>query len=113
MPLLSFYRQTVIRIRPTMKESRGSMVPDWTNVDELLIRGCSVQPAGTSLTTGERVEGITDGLTAYLPAKVDIKTGDRIRFDGYDYTIKGEIRNWPSATGRLDHLVLNLERWHG
>lgn len=113
MPLLSFYRQTVIRLRPTMKESRGSLIPDWSNANELVINGCSVQPAGTSLTMGERVEGISDGLTAYLPSSADVKTGDRIRYNGNDYTIKGEVRYWPSATGRLDHLVLNLERWHG
>lgn len=113
MPLLSFYRQEITRIRPTMKDSRGSLVPDWSAVDELLIKGCSVQPAGTNLVTGERVEGITDGMVAYCPSGVDIKTGDRIRFNGNIYTIKGEVRDWPSATGRLDHLVLNLERYHG
>lgn len=113
MPILSFYRQEVTRIRPSTKVSRGSNVPDWNNADELLIKECSVVPAGTSLNMGERVEGISDGLTAYLPVNADVVAGDRIKFEGEIYTIMGEPRRWISATGNLDHIILNLMRWEG
>ena len=55
----------------------------------------------------------SDGLTAYLPADADVKAGDRIEYAGEVYTINGAPRVWPSASGGLDHIQLNLERWSG
>ena len=109
----SFARQTIIRIRPGVKTLRGSDVPDWSNVTRAIIPGCSVQPAGTSLSQDGRVLAIQDGLTAYLPPDADVKAGDRIEYAGETYTINGEPRVWPSATGNLDNLQLNLQRWSG
>ena len=109
----SFARQTIIRIRPGVKTLRGSDVPDWSNVTRAIIPGCSVQPAGTSLSQDGRVLAIQDGLTAYLPPDADVKAGDRIEYAGETYTINGEPRVWPSATGNLDNIQLNLQRWSG
>lgn len=111
--LPSFARQTIIRIRPGVKTLRGSVLPDWDNVTRAIIPGCSVQPAGTSLSQDGRVLGTTDGLTAYIPSDADVKEGDRIEYAGETYTINGVPRAWPSATGRLDHIMLNLARWSG
>lgn len=111
--LPSFFRQTIIRIRPGVKTLRGSEVPDWSNVTRAIIDGCSVQPAGTSLSQDGRVLALTDGLTAYLPADADVKAGDRIEYAGETYTINGEPRVWASATGNLDNIQLSLERWSG
>ena len=111
--LPSFASQTIIRIRPTTKEARGSTIPDWNNPDRLTIKGCSVQPAGTSLTQDGRIQGITDGYTCYAPPGIDVKAGDRIQYNGNDYTINGEPREWKSATGRVTHTQINLERWEG
>ena len=109
----SFARQTIIRIRPGVKTLRGSDVPDWSNVTRAIIPGCSVQPAGTSLSQDGRVLAIQDGLTAYLPPDADVKAGDRSEYAGETYTINGEPRVWPSATGNLDNIQLNLQRWSG
>lgn len=111
--LLSFFRQTVTRIRPGMKSLRGTIVPDWENATTLDIPGCSVQPAGTSLSQDGRDLGISDGMTAYLPADADVQSGDRIQYEDKFYTIMGDPRVWPSASGALDHIELNLERWSG
>lgn len=111
--LPSFFRQQITRIRPGVKTLRGSDVPDWSNATSLVIAGCSVQPAGTSLSQDGRVLGTTDGLTAYIPANADVQAGDRIEYAGEVYTINGVPRAWPSATGGLDHIQLNLERWSG
>lgn len=111
--LPSFFRQTVIRIRPGVKTLRGSEVPDWSNVTRAIIDGCSVQPAGTSLSQDGRVQGTTDGLTAYLPPDADVQAGDRIEYAGEAYTITGEPRMWTETGTRLDHITLNLERWSG
>jgi len=110
---LSFWRQSITRIRPGTKTERGSEVPDWDDPDTLVINGCSVQPASTALTQDGRVEGITDGLTVYAPAGADVHAGDRVEYAGNVYTINGDVLSWPSASGTLDHLHLNLVRWRG
>ena len=111
--LPSFFRQSVTRIRPGVRVLRGSEVPDWNEATYVVIPGCSVQPAGTSLSQDGRVLGTTDGMTAYLPAGADVESGDRIVYAGEIYTINGVPRVWPSATGGLDHIQLSLERWSG
>lgn len=111
--LPGFSRQQITRIRPGAKTSRGSVIPDWANAETITITGCSVQPAGTSLSQDGRVLGVTDGLTAYLPPGSDVKAGDRIEYQGETYTINGVPRVWVSATGARDHIQLNLERWSG
>lgn len=110
--LLSFYTQTITRLRPTETTSRGSTIYDWTDPDELEIPNCSVQPASTSLTQDGRVQGISDGLTVFADADADIVAGDRIVFNGETYTINGDPLIWP-APGRLQHMQLNLTRWRG
>ena len=111
--LSSFCRQTVTRIRPGTKTERGSTVYDWENTVTLDITGCSMQPAGTSLSEDGRVLGIADGFTCYMPETADVQAGDRIQFGGNVYEINGDIRVWPSATGTLDHIICNLVRYSG
>lgn len=112
MPLISFWTQSIIRIRPGVKTERGSTVPDWDSVSRLTIEGCSVQPASTSLSQDGRVQGITDGLTVYAPEDADVRAGDRIEYRGEIYTINGDPLLWPAA-GNLAHVQLNLTRWRG
>jgi hypothetical protein len=113
MALPRWCKDTIIRIRPGTKTSRGSTIPDWENTDLLEIGGCSVQPASTGLSQDGRVLGISEGFTVYLPEDADVQAGDRIEFEGIVYTINGLPKKWPSATGRVSHKQLNIERWHG
>lgn len=110
--LPSFATQSVTRIRPGTKTSRGSTIPDWDNATSATISGCSVQPATTSLSQDGRVLGILDGMTAYLPEGSDVQEGDRIQYGGVTYTIDGAPRVWPTA-GNLAHIQVNLRRWSG
>lgn len=111
--LPSWANDTVTRIRAGTIERRGSVEQDWTNVSELDISGCSMQPASTSLSQDGRVLGISDGFTCYLPPGADVAAGDRIRYGGKVYTIMGEPRLWASPTGRVTHIQAALERWAG
>lgn len=112
--LPSWCSQTVIRHRAGTVTLRGSEVPDWEHeLKPLSIGGCSVQPASTSLSEDGRILGITDGWTAYLPSGSDVLAGDRIEFDGNLYEINGEPRTWQSATGQVNHMMLNLRRFAG
>lgn len=112
--LPSFCNQEITRIRPGTKTERGSAIPDWSEgkTTKLTIKGCSVQPATTSLSQDGRVLGITEGLTAYLPEGSDVKAGDRILFDGETYTINGDPKTWTGAFTR-SNIQLNLIRWEG
>lgn len=112
--LPNFCTQSITRIRPGTKKSRGSNVPDWSpdKVSTLKIAGCSVQPTGTTLSQDGRVLGITETLTAYIPDGSDVKAGDRIRYDGNDYAIDGEPRRWVAALN-LSHIQLTLKKWEG
>lgn len=113
MAIPSWCSQTVTRIRPGTKESRGSVIPDWENASELVITRCSVQPSSTGLSQDGRVLGINEGYTVYLQPGTDVLAGDRIEFDGDIYTISGEPKPWVSATGRASHIQLSIERWDG
>lgn len=110
--MLSFWRQTITRIRPAIKTLRGSEVPDWDNATTLEIPGCSVQPSSTNLSQDGRILGVQDGLTVYAPAGIDVRAGDRIQYGANVYTIDGDPLDWPAA-GRLQHIQLNLQRWRG
>lgn len=110
--LPSFASQTITRVRPGTTVSRGSTIPDWSKADRLTIGGCSVQPAGTSLSQDGRVLGIQDAWTAYLPEGSDVKAGDRIEFDGKTFVINGEPKIW-TAAATLSNIQLDLRRWEG
>ena len=111
--LPSWAKDTVIRLRATIITQRGSEIPDWTNPNRLTITGCSMQPAGTSLTKDGRVQGTSDGYSCFLPPGADVQAGDRIEYGGLVYTIMGEPRVWQSPTGRASNTQLQLERWYG
>lgn len=111
--LPSWFRQTVTRIRPRTKSSRGSQIPDWNNVSKAMINGCSVQPSSTSLSQDGRVLGISDSFTLYMPANADVLEGDRIEYEGNTYTVMGVPRPWISPTGNLNNKQVSLERWDG
>lgn len=112
--LPSFCNQQIIRVRPGTKTERDSNIPDWSpdKVDKLIISGCSVQPATTSLSEDGRVLGINEQWTAYLPEGSDVKAGDRIIFEGKTYTINGDPKEWTGAFTR-SNIQLNLTRWEG
>lgn len=111
--LPSWANQSVKRVRPGTKESRGSSIPDWSNPDELTIEGCSVQPSQTTLSQDGRVLGLTEGYTVFFPRTADVKAGDKIIWDGNEYQIIGEPRGWDSPTGRVSSLQAAIERWAG
>ena len=111
--LPSWFKQTVTRIRPSTKTSRGSTVPDWSDPSEKDIEGCSVQPSATTMSQDGRVLGISDSMTLYMPADADVQEGDRIEYAGKVYAVSGVARSWVSASGALDNKQATLERWDG
>ena len=111
--LPTWFRQTVTRIRPGEKTSRGSVIPDWDNTASLVVTGCSVQPSTTSLSQDGRVLGIEESFTLYMPPNADIIQGDRVEYNGEVYTVIGVPKPWISPTGNLSNKQVTLERWSG
>ena len=112
--LPSFCRDTITRIRPGSKVSRGSTIPDWSSseINSKTISGCSMQPASTSLSEDGRVLGISDLYTLFAPPDADIQAGDRIQYDNKVYEIDGDVRVQPAANA-LEHIQVTLRRYHG
>lgn len=112
--LPSFCNDEITRIRPGTQTVRGSVIYDWSEskVSKLVIKGCSIQPATTSLSQDGRVLAINEQMTAYLPEGSDVKAGDRIIFDGNTFTINGDPKKWTGPFTR-SNIQLNLTRWEG
>lgn len=112
--LPSFAKQSIVIVRPGTKldDRDGKTIPDWEHTTETTVNGCSVQPASTSLSQDGRILGISDSWTAYLPENTDIRSGDRIIFEGETYVIMGEPRVWTGAFN-MSNIQLNLSRWEG
>lgn len=113
MALPSWANDTIARLRPHVTLVRGSEILDWTDPDALEITGCSMQPAGTSLSQDGRVLGIEGRYTCFLPLGSDVQEGDRIVFGDATYTITGAPQVWKSPTGLVSNIQLPLERWAG
>ena len=113
MAIPSWCQQVITILRPGTTTSRGSSVYDWSSPSSWVVSNCSVQPASTGLSQDGRVLGISEGYTVYLPSGTDVQAGDRIEFEGDTYTILGEPKTWVSATGRVSHIQLSIERWSG
>lgn len=109
---ISFFNESVTRIRPKTKTMRGSTVPDWSDVTTAVITNCHVQPSSTSLTQDGRVLGISETFTLYASPNADIEAGDRIEWNGKVFRA-GDPRPWASPTGAVSTLQVTLERWSG
>jgi hypothetical protein len=114
MPLVSFARDTVTRLRPVLiNDGHGNTVPDWSQPpDELAIPGCSVQPAATSEVLTSR-DTIQDQWSVFTPRDADVLPTDRLRWIGQDYEVIGQPARWDSPTGALSHQQFLIQRWEG
>lgn len=102
----SFASQSITRRRAGTKESRGSIIYDWSNYEELTIMPVSVQPVGGTIDTDGRVLGVTNTYNVYANTDADVHAGDRIEFDGSIYDVDEEPSVWTSPTGRV-----NSKQW--
>ena len=113
MAIPSWCDQEVTILRPGTTTSRGSTVYDWSSPQSWVVDLCSLQTSCTGLSQDGRVLGISEGFTVYLPPGTDVEAGDRVVFEGETYTIIGKPKPWKSATGRVSHIQLSIERWSG
>lgn len=109
----SFSNQSITRIRPEQKEVRGTTVPDWNNVTELIISPVLVQPSQSSISLDGRVLGVTDSYTVFCNLDADVIGGDKIIFENNVYFVDEEPRNWNSPTGIVSNKQFTMVRHKG
>ena len=107
------FGETVVRLRArtaTNPYSGEVDAEDWSNPDELEIRGVGFEPSGTEVVA-------VDGTTVYrrarffLPYAADVTEADRIRRpDGSVFKAAGPRADWTNPlTGRRAGSVIEAE----
>lgn len=109
----SFCNQSITRRRAGTKDSRGSIIQDWNNYEDIIISPCSVQPAGGSIDVDGRVLGLTDSYNVYVNEDADVHAGDRIIFNGNVYDVDKEPGIWQSPTGRVSSKQFSITMHKG
>lgn len=106
--LPSFCRESVVRVRPTMREERGSASFDFTDAQRVTVSGCSFQPSATS-DDNARAFAVTDAATLYAPYNADFRNGDAVEVRGELWRVEGHPFKW-AAFGPGSHQVIALKR---
>lgn len=115
--LPSFCRETVMVVRPGVRQARGTTMPDWTKSQRHEIAGCSVQTSTTSMDMDGREQTSLAGAL-YAPPFADVRAGDRIEWTDpmgveHKFIVDGEPMPWASPTGRVSHVQARLSEWRG
>ncbi len=112
MPL-SFFRDTVTRLRAPIESKNGSDYFDWAQAMELVITNVQVTAQSTSRDFEGRVLNVSDRRTLRAAYDADIKAGDRIVWQGETYEVEGEVFHTKSPSGRVSSTRCTLVRWDG
>lgn len=112
MPL-SFFRDTVTVMRPTVATKNGMTYNSWENPSTHVLTNVQVTAQGTSRVFEERIEQVTDRRTFRASYDADIEAGDRVVWNGETYEIDGEVFHTKSPTGRVSSTRCTLVRWKG
>ena len=100
---------TITVIRPGEKASDygTSTEPDWDDTTDKNYKWCSVQPVTGAEFTVDR-DNVTSRWQVWAPPSVDIRSSDRVAWNGATYDVDGEVQRWDFQP--LDHLVIYLIR---
>lgn len=112
MPL-SFFSDTVTRLRAPIESKNGSDYFDWAQATELVITKVQVTAQSTSRDFEGRVLNVSDRGTLRAAYDADIKAGDRIVWQGETYEVEGEVFHTKSPSGRVSSTRCTLVRWDG
>jgi len=110
MPVVSFAKETLVRLRAARVKDHGSWVDDWSSPSEVDLPGWSLQP-GASAEDLQNRQGTRVDWTAIGPYEADVAATDRVRLPSGDYSVIGEPERWKSPTGRVSSTKILLQRW--
>lgn len=106
--LPSFCRDVVTVKRPQRRESRGSIVLDWSSPEEITLTRCSFQNQNTYTDRDGRTLQVTNGARLFTSYDADVQAGDRVEWRGGVYEITGAPIPVYGATGRISHYEIPL-----
>lgn len=107
---ISFHNQTVEVLAGTSTTDRyGNAATDWSEPTATDVDGCRLVP----VPGDEVLDRVTRRWILFAPLDTAITAASRVRWAGVVYDVDGEVRRWPSATGRLAHIEADLERVEG
>ena len=112
MPL-SFFKDTVTRLRAPLETNNGADYYDWNQASELVISNVQITAQSTDRDFEGRVLNVSDRRTLRASYNADIQAGDRIVWEGNTYEIAGEVFHTKSPTGRVSSTRCTLVRWDG
>lgn len=110
--LVSFARHTVERLRPEVISDHGNDFMDYSGAVAVPIHGCIVQPATGADSATDRT-AVLSQKQVILPPGTDLLPHDHLKYKGVEYQIIGDVQDWDSPTGDLDHLFVTVQRWEG
>lgn len=100
----------------TLHRPGAGVVDDFGNqtagpASEIVVRGCSVQPAGGDEVIVNR-DQLTTAYVVWAPPTPRAENYDSVEYGGVVYELDGPVERWEVGTP-LDHQVLNLRRVDG
>lgn len=116
--LPDWFRDTITVLRAGERTDRygDTATADWDAATERDVTGCKVNPAAGGPeqvgTLADR-DALTRRWIVAAPVDADLRSTDRVRWDGAVYDIAGEVLRWRSPFGTVDHLYAELVRVEG
>lgn len=109
---VSFARQTVSVLRPTLTTDHGNEVKTYPT-EGPSVGGLIIEPVGSR---EDNLSNRTATVTQYAviaPPTADILDDDHILYRGRTYQILGEVQYQPSPSGALDQQTFVMEKYSG
>ncbi len=113
------FHQAVTVVRPGTRTDRGgNTVADWSPgaVTRTLVGQLSVQPSAQGeLADQDRTSVVTGWHVLSEPGTdPDVRSGDRIEYDGVTCEVKGEVARWRDPLdGTVHHVEWQMRRSTG
>lgn len=93
-------------------DGRGGTEADFTNAEEVELRGWALD-AGNTIADEQNRDGALIQWTARGPFAADVERHDRITVLGDQLEIDGAVRRQPGPSPATSHTILLLKMWEG
>jgi hypothetical protein len=107
---ISFHNETVQVLTAVAATDRyGNQALTWDAPVVTDVPGCRVLP----VPGPEVLDRVTTKWMLFAPPDTALVSANRVRWNGTTYDVVGDVRRWPSPTGRMAHIEADLARVEG
>jgi hypothetical protein len=113
------FNQSLVRVRAGERTDRGgNTVKDWSPgaVSRLTVELVNIQPSIQQETTDEQRNAVVTGwhVQSAEGSDPDIRSDDRIEWDGMTLEVDGEVARWPELfVDAVHHIEFEMKRSTG